>query len=139
MLERRWATTVAEQEGTPMETDEVQITATVHDYFDGYFDGDVSRMERALHPDLVKRSPGQDQASTLAFITAEQMVAWTGEGLGKEIASGLADRGIEVDIFDIEDDIASVLVRSEPYHEYLHLVRTREGWKIANALFRGSV
>jgi hypothetical protein len=67
------------------------------------------------------------------------MVAWTGEGLGKEIASGLADRGIEVDIFDIEDDIASVLVRSEPYHEYLHLVRTREGWKIANALFRGSV
>ena len=32
-------------------------------------------------------------------------------------------------------DIASALVRSEPYHEYLHLVRTGDGWKIANALW----
>lgn len=118
-----------------MDKDEAQIVGTVHDYFDGYFDGDASRMEQALHPDLVKRSPGQDHASTLAFITAQQMIDWTAEGLGKEIAGGLADRGIDVEVFDIMDDIASVLVRSEPYHEYLHLVRTREGWKIANALF----
>jgi Putative lumazine-binding len=25
---------------------------------------------------------------------------------------------------------------AEIYHEYLHLVRTREGWKIANALWQ---
>jgi hypothetical protein len=118
-----------------METDANQIIATAHDYFDGYFDGDVARMQRALHPDLVKRSPGQGQASTLAFITAEQMIAWTSEGLGVEIAKGLADRTIEVEVFDIQGDIASVLVRSQPYHEYLHLVRTRDGWKIANALY----
>jgi hypothetical protein len=117
--------------------DAALIVATVHDYFDGYFDGDVARMTRALHPDLVKRSPGQDQASKLAFITAEQMITWTGEGVGEEIAGRLADRTIAVEVFDIRDDIASVLVRSEPYHEYLHLVRTREGWRIANALFCG--
>lgn len=93
-------------------------------------------MERALHPDLVKRSPGQDEVASLAFITADQMISWTAEGLGKEIGSGLADRSIEVEVFDINDDIASVLVRSEPYHEYLHLVRTRDGWKIANTLYR---
>jgi hypothetical protein len=116
--------------------DAALIASTAHDYFDGYFDGDAARMERALHPDLVKRSPGDDQASKLAFITADQMVTWTGQGLGKEIASGLADRSIEVEVLDIREDIASALVRSEPYHEYLHLVRTREGWKIANALYR---
>jgi len=33
-------------------------------------------------------------------------------------------------------DIASVTVRSAVYHEYLQLVRTPEGWKIANALWR---
>ena len=118
-----------------MDNDTALIVATAHDYFDGWFDGDVSRMERALHRDLVKRSPGQDQASTLPFVTAEQMITWTGEGEGVQVASGLADRTIEVDVLDIKRDIASVLVRSEPYHEYLHLVRTRDGWKIANALW----
>lgn len=92
-------------------------------------------MGRALHRDLVKRSPGEDQAETLSFVTAEQMVAWTGEGEGVQVASGLEDRAIEVVVLDVKRDIASVLVRSEPYHEYLHLVRTREGWKIANALW----
>jgi hypothetical protein len=118
-----------------MDNDTVLIVATAHDYFSGWFDGDVSRMERALHRDLVKRSPGQDQASTLPFVTAEQMITWTGEGEGVQVASGLADRSIEVDVLDVKHDIASVLVRSEPYHEYLHLVRTRDGWKIANALW----
>jgi len=118
-----------------MDEDTLLIVAVAHDYFDGYFDGDAARMERALHRDLVKRSPGQDQASSLSFITAEQMITWTGEGVGAEIAGGLTDRTIEVEVFDIRDDIASVLVRSEPYHEYLHMVRTRDGWKIANALF----
>jgi hypothetical protein len=118
-----------------MDNDTALIVDTVHDYFDGWFEGDASRMERALHRDLVKRSPGQDQASTLAFITAKQMITWTGEGEGVQVASGLADRTIKVDVLDVKDDIASVLVRSEPYHEYLHLVRTRDGWKIANALY----
>ena len=125
------------QKGSVMDDDTALIVATAHDYFEGWFDGDVSRMERALHRDLVKRSPLKDQAFTLSFITAEQMIAWTGDGEGKQVASGLADRTIEVEVLDIKLDIASVLVRSEPYYEYLHLVRTREGWKIANALYLG--
>jgi CRP-like cAMP-binding protein len=118
-----------------MDDDTALIVATAHDYFDGWFDGDVPRMERALHRDLVKRSSLNDQASTLSFITAEQMIAWTGEGEGQEEATGLADRTIEVEVLDVNQDIASVVVRSQPYYEYLHLVRTRDGWKIANALW----
>ncbi|QNN54719.1 nuclear transport factor 2 family protein [Nocardioides mesophilus] len=110
-----------------MDNDSALIIVTVHDYFDGWFDGDVSRMERALHRDLVKRSSERDQASTLSFVTAEQMITWTGEGEGVQVASGLADRTIEVEVLDVKNDIASALVRSEPYHEYVHLVRTREG------------
>jgi hypothetical protein len=34
----------------------------------------------------------------------------------------------------VYDTIASITVRSPIYHEYLHLVRTREGWRIVNAL-----
>src|SRR3954453_22594650 len=86
--------------GSVMDNDIALFVATAHDYFDGWFDGDASRMERALHRDLVKRSAGDDQASTLAFITAEQMVTWTSEGEGVQVASGLADRTIEVEVLD---------------------------------------
>jgi hypothetical protein len=39
-------------------TDEQEIRSTVLDYFEGWFDGDAVRMERALHPQLAKRSLG---------------------------------------------------------------------------------
>jgi len=32
-------------------------------------------------------------------------------------------------------DIASVVVRSYPYRGYLHLLRTGNGWKVADALW----
>jgi ketosteroid isomerase-like protein len=115
-----------------MATDEELITQTVLDYFEGWFDGDSARMERAVHPDLVKRAPGDD-ASSLGITTAEQMVQMTALGEGKTVAK---DRRIEVLVQDVYQDVASVLVHSVPYHEYLHLVRTRDGWRIANALWR---
>jgi hypothetical protein len=39
-------------------TDEQAIKSTVLDYFDGWFDGDAGRMERALHPQVAMRSLG---------------------------------------------------------------------------------
>jgi hypothetical protein len=36
---------------------------------------------------------------------------------------------------DVCGGIASVIVRPAPHREYLHLIRTGEGWKIANALW----
>jgi hypothetical protein len=38
-------------------SDEDAIRALALDYFEGWFTGDVTRMDRALHPELVKRSP----------------------------------------------------------------------------------
>jgi hypothetical protein len=116
--------------------DRESITAAVFDYFEGWFDGDAERMDRALHRDLVKRSPGNDQASSLGITTADRMIELTGTGEGRTEG---ADRAIEVNILDVYEDIASVVVCSVPYHEYLHLVRTRDGWKIANALWRPTI
>jgi Putative lumazine-binding len=39
--------------------DESAVVATALDYFEGWFEGDATRMERALHPGLAKRSLGQ--------------------------------------------------------------------------------
>jgi hypothetical protein len=116
-------------------TEQELITRTVLDYFDGWFDGDTARMERAVHRDLVKRWPGEDSAASLGITTAERMVELTERGEGKADAH---DRKVDVEIVDVYEDIASVTVHTVSYHEYLHLVRTREGWKIANVLWRPS-
>ena len=116
--------------GAMAATDEDLITATVLDYFEGWFEGDAARMERALHPDLVKRD-----ADELELTTKAQMVEATARGVGTARAAG---RRIEIDVevADVRGDAASVVVRTAIYHEYLHMVRTDGGGRIANALWQ---
>ncbi len=115
----------------PNSTEIDAITEVVLDYFEGWFDADADRMARALHRDLVKRRAGDD----LGVTTKERMVEMTGSGDGREDA---ADRRIKVTVEDVYGDIASVTVHTAIYHEYVHLVRTADGWRIANALWRPS-
>ena len=108
------------------------IVQAVHDYFEGWFDADVGRMSRALHPDLVKRSPRNTPDAPLGITTKARMLELTAAGEGKEDAD---DRHLDVEVTGVHRGIASVTVRSAAYHEYLHLVQTADGWKIANALW----
>lgn len=110
-------------------TEQEQIMAAVRDYFEGWFDGDVARMDRALHADLVKRRAGNE----LGVTTKERMLELTSQGAGREDGR---DRRLEIDVHDVHDDIATVTVRSFVYHEYVQLVRTRDGWKVANTLWQ---
>jgi hypothetical protein len=107
------------------------IVATALDYFEGWFDGDAARLARALHPELAKRGP------SLRTATREQMVAWTAQGEGKAEDPG-PGRRIDVTVVDVHGDIASAVVDSDVYREYLHLVRTDDGWKIVNALWHST-
>jgi ketosteroid isomerase-like protein len=110
-------------------SDEDAVVATVRDYFEGWFDGDPVRMERALHKDLVKRRAGIE----LGVTTKEWMLELTRNGEGKEDG---VDRTLDIEVEDVYGDIASVTVSSAVNHEYVQLVRTRDGWKIANALWQ---
>jgi hypothetical protein len=113
-------------------TVEAAVVSTVLDYFEGWFDGDAGRMERALHPGLAKRSLQKD-GRTLDETTAEWMIDATARGLGGERDPG--DRRIEVEVEDVYDTIANVTVRSAVYREYVQLALTPEGWKIVNTLW----
>lgn len=109
-------------------TDRDLIRGAALDYFEGWFDGDVERMERALHPDLVKRQAGEELGAT----TKERMLELTQQWAGKDDG---ADRTLEIEIHDVHGDVATATVRSAVYYEYLHLVRTSSGWKIANTVW----
>jgi len=107
------------------------VTATALDYFEGWFDGDAVRMERALHPELCKRAIRPD--GSVDVTTAREMIEATGQGAGK--AQRPADPAIQVRVDDVYADLANATVDSAVYREYLQLVRTSDGWKILNTLY----
>jgi len=115
--------------------DREAVVATVRDYWEGWFDGDAGRMERALHPALTKTGVVEDASGwrTTDPMTASDMVGWTGDGEG--IAEKPADFAYDVVVCDLYHHIATVAVHSAIYREYLHLVKTPQGWRILNALY----
>jgi Putative lumazine-binding len=111
-------------------SDKAEIVACVLDYFEGWFDGDPTRMKRALHPELTKRALLDDEQS-LDETTAQWMIDATGRGGGKARDPGR----IEVEVEDVYGSIANATVRSAVYREYVQLAHTQDGWKIVNALW----
>jgi hypothetical protein len=112
-------------------TEQELITRAALDYFEGWFDGDVTRMRRALHPELAKRAPTED-GWTLDETSAE----WMLDATAKHLAKGRNPGRIDVAVTDVYGEIASAMIRSAVYHEYLQLVRTDEGWKLVNVLYQ---
>jgi len=118
-------------EGTEVEQ---AIVAAALDYYEGWFDGQADRMERALHPDLAKRSLAEDGMS-LETISAREMVEATAKGIGLTRDPGEHARDIEIRVDHVYEDIATVTVTSAVYVDYLQLARTSGGWKIVNVLW----
>ena len=132
-VDRGYHAGVPDEESQIAERDAIVRAAL--DYFEGWFEGDAARMRRAVHPDLAKRSPDDAPApGELEKLTAQEMIERTAEGIGK--SRDLPDRRLEVEVDHVHREIANVTVRSNVYVEYLHLVRTPEGWKIVNALWQ---
>ena len=113
---------------------EQAIVAAALDYYEGWFDGEPERMERALHPDLVKRSLAEDGMS-VETISAREMVEATAKGIGLTRDPGKQARDIQIQVDHVYEDIATVTVTSAIYVDYLQLARTRDGWKIVNVLW----
>jgi hypothetical protein len=106
------------------------VESVARDYIEGWFAADASRMEAALHPQLVKRAVGEDGLWTL---TRDEMVAATAGGGGRADA---AAQVIVIDDIRVDGDIASVRVRSTAYIDFLHLTREAGSWRIVNAVRR---
>ena len=93
-------------------------------------------MERALHPELAKRSLAEDSSGTerVRTLTAREMIDMTASGKGQR--EDVDDRRIEVDVHDVSEDIVSATVRCALYVDLLQLLKTREGWRIVNVAWR---
>lgn len=115
--------------------DAAAIRATIDDYYLGWYDADGDRMARALHPDLAKRGwlRGRDGAPSIEFDTFDTMVGFAAAGEGRQTDPTV--RAYDVQVNDVDGDIASATVHAVPYVDYLHLIRASDGWRIVNALW----
>ena len=133
-IEMAWTAEAVDETIRP--GDAAGIRRCLLDYFDGWFDGDADRMDRALHPGLAKHAIGQDAArsETLDVTTKAEMVEATRQGRGRQ--RDVPDRAIRIDITGVSGDIASATVHSAVYVEFVFLARVRDGWKITGTLWR---
>jgi hypothetical protein len=112
------------------------IGATIADYYLGWYDGDADRMARALHPRLSKGGWLRDPSGTPTVDGDDYgtMIEATQRGVGR--TTDPERRRYEVRAVEVYDDIASACVYAVPYIDYLHLIRTDDGWRILHALWR---
>lgn len=116
--------------------DSAAIRATALDYIEGWFAGDAARMERALHPELVKRILVTDEETGRDWVDGmgmTKLVEGTRHGYGREIPAD--ERRSDVSILDITGRAASVKVDAGRWVDYMHLVRENGEWKILNVLW----
>jgi putative lumazine-binding protein len=122
--------------GERQAADVAAIRQAAMDYLQGWYEGDVERMRRCLHPELAKRAILRDPgtgAERVQHLTQLDMLDMTQRGGGA--AAPIEKRFYQVTILDVYGDIASVKADSYEYVDYLHLARCAGRWLIVNALY----
>jgi hypothetical protein len=104
------------------------------DYIEGWYTGDAGRMDRALHPALVKRIvETRDGAAVLDEISRDDLVEAVRLGGGSQTPA--ERRRAEVRILDLYGGMASVRVDAGDWVDHLHVARVDGEWKIVNVLW----
>jgi hypothetical protein len=118
------------------EADKAAIIETVLNYADGYYEGSAERMAKAVHPLLSKRAlmPAQEGGpSKLSTMNSEMLIEIARAGRGKLPPE---QRGVKAEVLDISGNLATARVFTVQFNDYLHLMRTENGWRILNVLWR---
>ncbi len=114
--------------------DSVAIRQALLDFAEGYFSGDVARVERAIHQDINRCTPRdlpQTGRTATNYSTYSALIENT-----RAKAAALDDtaRHIQVQILDIDSNVANAKLLSAAFADYLQLVKLDGQWKIINGL-----
>jgi len=127
---------VAGQGPGPTDQDKAAVRQAAYDYGEGYYEGAAERMERGVHPSIIKRGvvtrPGF--GPVLVPMNAETLVEATRQGGAKNTPPD--KRNITFDLLDIRDNVASARIFTTAFNDYLHLVKQDGRWRIAHVLWQ---
>jgi hypothetical protein len=118
----------------PVDADAKAIQATALDYIEGWYDGNVERMTRALHPELVKRIVFTDKGvSRIEQMGASKLIANVRGGGGTKTPKDKQQK--DVTILDRFENAASVKIVASDWIDYLQLAKANGHWVIVNVLW----
>jgi hypothetical protein len=120
-------------------SDSAAIVQTALDYGDGFYSGDATRMERAIHPDFNKVSPmkiSESGNTILYYSTYSGLIEMTRAKIGFLEED---KRKENVTVLKIDNDIAFAKITTAMFNDYLEMVKINEQWKIINVLWTDGV
>ncbi|MGU3375291.1 nuclear transport factor 2 family protein [Chryseobacterium sp. M5A1_1a] len=118
--------------------DSLAIKQATLDYIESQHTPNPSRMERALHPRMVKRTFWKDKATGKDYLretNAESMILLA-ESYNKNKDKFPASPKKEVKFLDISEKTASVKLIADEWIDYMHLAKLNDTWKIVNVLWQ---
>ncbi|MBU0641551.1 MAG: nuclear transport factor 2 family protein [Planctomycetes bacterium] len=118
------------------EADSEAIRQTALDYGQGWYAADGERMERALHPDLAKRSLMPDPRSgkgKIDHMSAMSLVQATRKGYGKSTPP--EKQRTDVTILDVYGNAACVKLEMHDWVDYMQMSKIGGRWVIVNVLW----
>lgn len=122
--------------------DTLAIKETTLNYIEGYFYKDAKRMEKALHPELVKRSiqKTKDGHEFVVNRGASFMIMATANNTNRHAANPEEPIESIIEIYDIVGNAATVKVSTNQYGfiDYLHIGKYYNEWKIINVFWASS-
>lgn len=124
---------------TNAQTDEDrnEVKQAALDYVEGVYEVNPSRIERSVHPDLVKRGffikKGETAYSPSAMTFAQLVELSKNYNKSGKLPK---DAPKEVVVFDVSDQTASVKVTAIWGIDYMHLAKYDGRWKIINILWQ---
>jgi len=125
--------------GDDLEKEKAAIRGTVLDYIEGWYTADVARMDRALHPELVKRAVMLDPKTGKLFlqpIGKSAMVVATARQSDRLKAGETMQN--EIAVLDVYRNTAVAKALSKDFMDYIHLAKIDGAWKIVNVLWEFS-
>lgn len=120
----------------PSTSEHEALKKTALDYVEGWYNGDATRMERALHPDLAKRVLSVDPRSNkgrVEHMSAMTLVQATRKRADKPTPEN--ERTAKVAVLDVYGNAACVRADMHEWIDYLHMVKMGGEWKIVNVLW----
>ncbi|WP_347218563.1 nuclear transport factor 2 family protein [Chryseobacterium sp.] len=118
--------------------DTLSIKQAALDYIESQHSPSPSRMERALHPRMVKRTFWKDKATGKDYLreTNTESMILLAESYNKNGDKFPATPKKEVKLLDISDHTASVKLMADEWIDYMHLAKLNGSWKIVNVLWQ---
>lgn len=118
--------------------DDAAIRRAAQDYVESWYDGDAARLERCVHPDLVKRAVRPNDSPSHPWPPGDflyEISAMRLAQLTRHEPLPAPERTDAVILLDRFENIASVKILGADDVEYLHVAKCNGRWVIVNVLW----